>query len=96
MGSSLLQGPGTSFENTSRCRLAIKRGQPFETKFVNYKKDGERFKSKMRLIPVLGKDKEMAPTFYLGLQYDTSTSTRTDASYTFESLAEYIMANNNL
>ena len=47
-----LQGPKTDPEEIKKIREAIKAGQPYSGKFINYRSDGSTFLNQLTLIPI--------------------------------------------
>ncbi len=69
-GLSVLQGPQTSVEELAAMDHALRQGQPYEGKLINYRRNGEVFWNHLSIIPI--RDPSGALTHYVGIQRDES------------------------
>lgn len=66
----VLQGPGTDRKDVAEIGEAISRRAPIEIELLNYRKDGEPFRNRLRLLPVF--DEHGALSFYCASQLDVT------------------------
>ncbi len=69
-GLSALQGPQTSVEELAAMDHALRQGQPYEGKLINYRQNGEVFWNHISIIPI--RDPNGTLTHFVGIQRDES------------------------
>jgi PAS domain S-box-containing protein len=73
----ILQGAQSDKVMLAELKLALKQGQPFKGKTVNYRKDGSPFSVEWDISPVL--DEQQQVTHFVSMQRDISERVRLEA-----------------